>query len=263
MKRVTVGVLGGLLVATTAQAHIPPAAFIVKTLAAKRAGLKAVRFKSTVNGLQGDHITGARFRQTTIYDLTTRTLRSTAEDEVGRPLYAVERKLVNENAAPVLDSLLLESQTQLLAQHLRSVGVPVRTEEEIKQGLEDPSFLSRVKNGFAWVIGTSRKPDAQLWIEKDTFLPLKLAARRDGTPYEATFDGYRFYRELPLPRMITLAMGVGDDARPLLREEIMEVQVLSDPSEARAQVVPGYTDAGNSIDASVRDLIRSYYQYLR
>jgi hypothetical protein len=260
----------GLGTAGVAHAYVPPSHFLVKTLAAKKAGAKAVRYRTVVQALEGGHPSGPRFRQLTVYDFGTHVLRSTAQDDQGHDLYVIERRLGMAGSAPLADYLIFENQAALVELQLKSVGIPIRTEEDLASLPDEEArvkaertFLSRWKSDVAWVVGERGKPDAQLWLEKDAFLPLRLAARRDGEEYELRFDGFRFTREVPFPRAVTLLKGVAESARPALREELTEVNLVSSAPELRTAATPGFTEAGNSADSAVRDLIQAYYQYLR
>ena len=105
----------------------------------------------------------------------------------------------------------------------------------------------------------NKKWNGQLWIEKDTFLPLRAMFSQADNPIELRFENYRFYREFPFPRAIMLVNKSGT----ILRAETSEVSLTSDLKELKTPVTPGFSDVGNSASSSIRDLVRQYYEAVR
>lgn len=278
------GVLAGLVFASTlpyrAEAYIPPSEFIVKKIAEKRGNFKTLILRSTVVGMSGEKPTGAHFKTQTTYDARTRTLRSRAVNDAGVELYRMERRLGSasetgsaDRAAVLADALLLESDATRLVQTLREAGVPVKIEqdlaaletEEARRAAEVTS-LGRWNNGVVWKIGPQGKSDRQpqVWVEKDSFLPLRLLARSGGEVLDLRFQQYRLAKDLPVPRQILLGQGGTDQKDVILREELTEVTVDPQKPEARPQdFKTGFTEAGNSADSDVRELIQKYYRFVR
>jgi hypothetical protein len=255
-------------------AYVPPSAFIVKTVASKHAGIKGVRLRSIVSGMEGEKVSSTRFKAVTYYNPSTGTLRSYAVDDSNQRLYAVERKTDSATAA---DALLFWSNGKNVDLVLKARGIPVRTAEELitmkdedERRASEVESLARWGNAVVWVIGKeaaskgakSEAPvDPQLWIEKDTFLPIRLIAspQMDGALLDLQFEGQRFYHEFPYPRVIT-AISKKD---PVLRDEVQELALVLDASEFRQPLVPGFTSAGNSVSSNVHDLIQKYFELIR
>lgn len=267
------------LFGTQAQAYIPPSGFIVKKMATRHSDLKSLRLRSNVVGMNGEQPTGAHFKTVTTFDLSTRTLKSRAYDDAGRVLYAMERRIAPipgkenetyEDSALLAEALLLDPNPVTLTQLLRSAKIPVKTDEELLQ-LENEAarraventWLSRWNSNIAWVIGPKRKTAPQLWIEKDSFLPIRMIAYdEDGELVDARFENFRHVRDFPYPRRITVAYGGVDDRNIIFQEELREIAV-NPGEEDKKPVRIGYTSAGETVESAVKDLIRKYYQTIR
>jgi hypothetical protein len=256
-----------LALSPAAWAYVPPSQFLVKTLVTKHGGIKGVRIRSIVSGMDGEKASGAVFKETTWFDSAKRLLRSWATDEADHKLYVIERPA---DALTAADQLLLDSDPRAVMTMLKTHGVPVKSEEELlalpteeDRRSAETLALARFNGGVDWVIGRRGKPEPQLWLEKDTFLPTRfLMSETDGSLEELQFGSYRFYREFPFPRSITV---LGKTGAPVLRDELTDLTVSPAKLEAelKTPVQAGWTDAGNSAPAALRDLIRSYYEQLR
>lgn len=278
-----------------AWAYIPPSGFLIAEVAKRHQGFKGVRIRSTVNGMKDGRLTGVQFRESTVVDFGTRTVRSKAQDMMGKDLYVVERKLDagGEGAVPLVTRLLLEPKAEALARALKAAGIPVRLEEELqaaetedaKRALEVTSIKRLPAPGpgpgaapgaqppagastapiVAWVIGRASLPasptdktpeDPQLWLEKDGFLPLRLVSPGpEGGVMQVRFETFRFYRELPYPKVIETAQ---------LRDEVLDVAVNPELGELKNPIPgAGFTELGSGADSAVRDLIKQYYGSVR
>ncbi len=262
-------------------AYIPPSHYIVKTMTQKRAGVKSVRIRSTVIALQDGKPAGVRLKEVATYDYASHTLRSRISDDSGRELYVIERKLHAEGPESTfgvrVDELLLASSGESLTKTLSTAGISIRSEAELQALATDQdrftaeqTTMQRMNGTVAWVLGGGKKPPSstapatsQLWVEKDTFLPLRLLTpakldSKDGLA-EATFQSFRYFHEFAFPRLIEVAhAGV-----PQFRVELAEVQVNPEVAEMKKAVSAGFTDAGNSAASPVRDLIRKYFELAR
>ena len=267
---VPVAFLFGLV--DSAHAYIPPSGFVIRTMAQKRSGFKGFRIRSQVFAAEGDKASAPHFKETTTYDVSTRVLRSRALDDSGRELFSVERKLGDASEAQALrvDRLLFSGDSGVLVRDLKNAGVPIRTEADF-HGMKDEderrafevSRMLRFKGTVAWVYGGSRVPEskaAELWVEKDTFLPVKFVTRVGETWIDTTWTDYRFFKEFPYPRQIEVSKA----GTPAIRAELTDLLVNPDRAEfKRVGSGGGFTDAGNAAPSSVRDLIRSYYDLVR
>jgi hypothetical protein len=244
-------------------AYIPPAGFVVRTMAQKKSGFRGFRVRASVSNLEGDKPGATRFRETTWVDMNAGLLRSRALDDSGRELYVMERKLTAEDSestsATRIDRLLFSSSAPNVIRELVAAGVPLRADSGGAQGDEGEgrssnSRMARWSGTVAWVFGSSSSA-GELWIEKDTFLPLRLLSKTRGSALEARFDGYRFFKDFPYPK----TMDIYREGASVLRAELVELQVNPDLGELKRKAALGWTEAGNSAPANVRELIRSYF----
>jgi hypothetical protein len=195
-------------------------------------------------------------------------------------------------AGPPAGALLLSANADTVSQILLSVGIPVRTEAELlamkdeaERRASEAMGLARWKGQVAWLVGPAqpaenppRKPEAapspspdaplqpQLWVVKDGFVPLRLVTAAEDGANEVRFESFRYVREFPFPRVITALRHPGGQVgkeRAILREDVAEFSATGDLSELKAPVTLGYTDAGNSADSGVRELIRTFYALVR
>ena len=115
-----------LLLPVSAQAYIPPSAYIVKNIAAKHSILKSgTRVKMDVISLNPDQAE-LRFKAVLAFDAGSRTLRAWAMDAADRKLYQLERKAPDFTLADVLlskrkrnSSLCLTNRRDFLPNHFR------------------------------------------------------------------------------------------------------------------------------------------------
>lgn len=119
--------------------------------------------------------------------------------------------------------------------------------------------MGRWKGMVAWIIsgGTKKEPGShQLWVEKDTFLPIRILTGPEGKGTDLSFENYRYIKEYPWPKLITAA-GV-------LKEELNELSVNPNlPAADEGKAGKGFTDAATGIDPALTSLIRSYYELVR
>ena len=246
--------------AGTVEAYIPPAHFIVKSVVAQRAGFKGMRIRSTVVGFDGQKSSGLHFKVVTLFDARTRAIRSHALDDGGRELYAMERQLTsNEQGIFLPDAILFESNLDHLTRGLRHAGIPISSEGEVAE----ITWLGRINGMIAWVIGKKDPSQPQLWIEKDRFLPIRLIDKVEGNLADLRFENFRFFKEFPYPRSTTLVRLSGNKEETVLRDELNELNINPDLSEMRSPLQSGLTDAGNSSESPLRDLIKAYYLMVR
>jgi hypothetical protein len=256
---------------SVAHAYIPPSQFIIKTWANKHGGggTKTIKIRSTVTAYSDDKPTEVHFKETAFFSADAQTLHSWASDDADRKLYSTEK---TAPGLSTLSKLLLLADPREVARILRDVGIPIRLEEELlslrtelERTKSESQSLARWNGGLAWVIGQHGPTDVwtpQLWIEKDTFLPLRMiyTSPKDREIYDFRFDGYRYSHEFPYPRnLIATRKGNGI----LFTSQIVELSVSSDHSRSHADSATGFTDASSSASSGVKDLIRLYYDVVR
>ena len=258
MKKIALIAVSALILTSSAYAYVPPSEFIVKTIASKRHGVRSIRVRSVLTAVQNGQPQGQKLKETVWIDYTNHLIRSRMDDESGRELYAIERRL--DANIPLVDLLLLDSQPEVLAKGLRQNGIPIRSEAELlsmkseeERRLSETESIARITGGIAWVIG-NMTDGSQLWVEKDTFLPVKLVVKSDDKNYEMIFDGFRYAKEVPYPKVMNVAG---------IRIESTDMGVNVDMSEMKSTLRPGFTEAGESLDSATSELIRHFYQLVR
>jgi hypothetical protein len=274
--------LAGLLTSGTAGAYLPPSGFILQQFARKKSGLVNIRIKSLVSAIENNQATSVRFRLMTQVDLPSRRVRIRAYDDQGRELYAVTRMLPADavqasRGSPVLVSplfgLLTDPRSEVVIAALKGAEIPIRTENELlalpseeeRRAAEAVQF-DRLGDGVvAWRLGQDRggSTRAQLWIEKDTFLPLRLIYETPEGPFEHRFEGYRYQRDMPFPAQVTVYPPDGSN-RALLRETIQEFWINPEGNEmSRGFAGEGYTEQGNLSPGPIRDFVQTGLRILR
>jgi hypothetical protein len=268
LPRLMASLIGSLLVATigaqSSFAYIPPASFLIKNLAAKRKGLKSLKITSNVVGFDSGKPTATHFKVVTIYEAANRSWRSSAYDDSGAELFSIQKR---DGAIPLSEFVLFVSSPTELSEALGKAEIPIHeTEVPVPQASGIPAapapadnmILKRWNGSIAWVIGSDEKPSSpQFWIEKDSFLPVRLIAKDQDIQYAK----YRYSQDLPYPRMISLANKSG---------ELQFEESLSDftVNSANAEKLPiakdatadgAFTPVGDSAPSAMKDLIRKYY----
>jgi len=257
-----------MLFTSSAFAYIPPSNFIIKNIAAKHAILKSgVRVKTEVSS----QIAGkseVKFKAVLLFDPNSRTLRAWATDANDRKIYQLERKT---DTFTLADILAFESRAGSIERSLKAAGVPVKTEEELlelpdetqRQQAELLSLsLKRYRGTQCWVIGRENEGDSALWIEKDSFFPLKLVLSKnaDSNIAEVQLDSYRFQNGFAFVTGLTL---VGRENTPLLREQTHDLIIGSVSNEYKAPVTSGFTEEGATAGDDVKELVNQYFKYVR
>jgi len=228
------GALSLLCLSSVAFAYIPPSEYLLQRVAKRKDGFADVKIISIVSNVDGDRPGAVKFRDVTVYDYQRRRLSSQALDESGRVLFVRNREypvkvLADQKVVvpahsldgPITDFLLFEAVSELSVAVMKKWGIPVRTErdlgkfkEEKERRAEEQTYVRRLENRIAWIIGNPGKLDGsgqanyQLWLEKDTFLPLRAignffdSGTRDRIEFvdQAYSQGFYYPKELNLYR---------------------------------------------------------------
>jgi hypothetical protein len=271
---VAVKVAALILLPTLAFAYVPPSQFIVRNIVNKRKDIKVVRVRSVVSTVEGDKAGATRFTAVTLFSLPTSTVKAWALGDNSVRLYGIQRRAAT---LPSVVSVLFESRLSDLVRSLRESSIPVRTEDELRAMKDEDErrsaeveHLERWKGGTAWVIGRRMPPDShdltpQLWVEKDTFYPLRLIysikqGQEQGEIADVRFESTRSYRGFSYPRVTTV---YGRDGIPWLRDEVIDITVNPKSDDIEEAVDGGYTQAASTITAPVKDLIEKYFGAVR
>jgi hypothetical protein len=261
-------------------AYIPPGWFIIKNMSSKRAGLKTLKVASTVAGFDSGKPAGIHFKTVTLYAAQSHVWKSAAYDDAGNELFAIEKK---DQEVPLSWTVLCESNAHELALALERAGVPVH-ETEVKvtptpepsptasnmvhiansaadMPIPDNTMLKRWNGTVAWVIGRVDGP--QFWVEKDSFLPVRLIVKDQDMQY----SHYRYAQDLPFPRIVSMANKAGQTE---FEETLSESTVSTSSTERATEALMltfakdatsdgFFTDAGNASSSALKDLIKIYY----
>lgn len=264
MKRILIALAAVSITAASAWAYIPPSSFIIKSVAAKHA-VKGLRIRSIVTVMDGDKPGTVHFKSITYFNPQTESLHVYAFDEHNQKLFSAERR---PDTATGADALLFWTNGRSLDIALKARGLPIRTEDELLQMKDEDDrrssedeHLTRLNSAIAWMIGGGHEGAPALWIEKDSFLPLRMSAspQPESDPVDLTFDGQRYYHEFPFPRTITATK----KKIPLFRDEVQDVSIALETAEFRSTVVPGFTENGNNASGALHDLVQKYFEILR
>jgi hypothetical protein len=247
---------------STSLAYIPPSQFVIKTWVHKHQGSKNLRLKTLVTAIENDKPTGVGFRETLWIHSDNLSFKGIASDDQDRKLFRFERTGGN---ASLISRLLLSRDVHDVTHQLRGVGIPIRTEDELlrlkteadRRKAESQSLM-RWNSGFSWVIGQPEDSQGQLWIEKDTFLPVKLVytGAKDGARYELRFENYRFFRDFPYPRVTQLYR----NGTWIFSSQLVDLSIEPESVASRGT---GLTDMGRSAPSGVKDLMQVYYDVFR
>lgn len=262
-------VLAGLTLGSwTAWAYIPPASFILHEVAKKHTDYTAIRVRSNIVALDGNgNPTGLKLRETTFMNSRDGVLKSWVIDETGKLLYSIERVpgvASKSMKIPVVSEVLFDTNSVRMASVLKSAGIQIPHGKDANSTAENTGgslmSLHRWNHGVAWVLGK----EAQLWIEKDTFIPVRVIAppRMESQLYDFQMENFKRYDELAYPRLGTL-YEVGKKA-PILKVEL--VDLIMEPNLPASEIPKereGFTEAGKFASSQARDLIETYYRLIR
>lgn len=265
----------------SAWGYIPPSEYIIKQLVKKRSGTVSVRIRSVVAVIENGQPTAARFRMMTQLDVPQRKIRVRAYDDANKELYATWREIpVDAGIASDSDRVAVSPTFEMLADprpevvvgNLNGWEIPIRTEAELlKQSTEEErraveeTYLGRMGTVLVWQIGPRKRSafQPQLWIEKDTFLPLRLVADSAAGRFDIRFSAYRFTREFPFPRVIEVRQADSGN-HVLFQEMAQDVWINPEGNEmTRGFAGDGFTEAGNQAASTIRDLILTSVKVLR
>lgn len=272
-SKATVAILavGFLVSIPVTWAYAPPAAFIVKTSASKHNTGKGVLIRAN---LKIEDLPSLKI--THLYHADRGILRTTVLDEAGQVIYRHQKALTTHSVSldvPVdaIGALLLDSRSRQIIQFLRRKGMLAA--EEGKESEAPSPFLARWNKTVAWVLSplptdstekVNRSQGPQLWIEKDTFLPLRWKGQ-----LEVEFQNYRPYKDFFYPRLMSVftssSVSTLDDKKILLKEEVTDLRVnppelaeLEKPS-ARVDSLGEFTSSAESLSSSMRSAIQRYF----
>jgi hypothetical protein len=250
--------------------------------------MKRLQVKSLVTGWEKGQPSSTHFKDTTVL-VDGKWVRSWATDDSDQVLFYRERSVGNLSAA---SKLFFSGDWADVSRSLKEMRIPILEEVRVPDKPEpsfggdsslgsvasvnqpdgksmdrnspepEQEFLGRWKDSIAWVI--SKKPvdrfNSQLWIEKDTFLPVRLVvsqwATQDG--YDLSFENYR--RDFAFPR--TLSLSRGDDGT-VLKSQVLDISASLEGLKLERPTAAGFSSLGETSVPGLKKLIELYYGTLR
>ncbi len=266
------------LFSASALAYIPPSYFIVSSIAKRRPSNDIMEFRSRVHKTdKGRIIKDIFFDQETTYNFQNGKMECRAFGPKGSVVFGATRylkippKSESIEVIPLnllVSSVLFESREVNLTSILQRWGIPIRFEEELL-GLQDEAArraaeveaFARFDGRFAWVIGVNTPvvpedvlPPPQVWIEKDSFLFLRIL----GGKYEIGFSGYRTYSGFSYPGVMTYSLRGESEG---FLEEFLAVKQVE--NNKKTKTPKGFTDEASAIDSDVKGLVEIFYDNVR
>jgi hypothetical protein len=239
-----------LTAASVAFAYIPPATFIIRTMAAKRSGVRSVRVVSQLTAWDSGKPTDHHFKVISVYDPQTQSFRSQAVNASGEELFGFEK---NREEIPLIMRVLYDPNSKEIFAALRRADIALGATGE--DGAE-ASSLRRWNGSLAWALGTdpSGKVTSQFWVEKDGFIPVRLIMGEQ----DIQFNKYRYAQTLAYPRNIVTLNRAGVAQ---YQEDIQEVHINPALTPEEVSLAKGFTELGNA--SPERGFIQKYYDGLR
>jgi hypothetical protein len=194
-------------------------------------------------------------------------------DDAGNELTTRSRKLMSDTIErPVAYDLLFVHEPNSIFDHFKALGLPLKPEADLyaeKEGTlpykpENTVVYARYENRYAVVVGeNAQRPENQnktvsLWVEKDSFLPLRAVfptSPQAGMASEALdfrFSNYQVHRNFLYPR----TMLVYRNGTQWLKIDTVDVKPGMGGSleEAKTKV---------ELDGDTREFVENYFKWVR
>ena len=171
---------------------------------------------------------------------------------------------------PFADFLLFERVPHALVQYMIDWGIPVMRdqdlltyEKESERRKAEHTRIRRYEEKVAWVIGnpSTASDSPQLWVEKDTFLPLRaVLPPLEGNPgVEFRFGNYRYTSGFQYPTEMSLI----EPGNPEIRATLEKLDIITKNRKPERERPDGFTEAGSSVGSSLRSLVTRFYRTVR
>ncbi|MCC7442862.1 MAG: hypothetical protein IT285_14610 [Bdellovibrionales bacterium] len=136
---------------------------------------------------------------------------------------------------------------------------PLQFLDRMPKPLIEDTGVRRWKDTIAWVLARDSRRNStsppQIWVEKDSFLPLRVL---EGGA-EVQFERFRYVKSHAFPGITTVVEG-GD---AVLSAELVKVVTEPELKDRPRVNREGFTEAGQEITGRLRSLIEKYYAVLR
>lgn len=262
-----------------AHAYIPPTEFLVSQITKRKQGFQNLTVTSVIQELSKSGPTQVQFKETTLIDFSSGRLFSHAYEVEGRDSFAIQKSLSRSSAsgvpsfddlnrppffdflfftadAPLVDLILFHHQLPIL---FGSALEKLSSEEDKRKA--EKTFIRRWNQRIFWVI--TQNPvlqdapplSSELWIEKDSFLPMRFRTLIKGDVLEFWFENYRFVKDYAYPQEVTVQLR----GQPLLKASLDKIEINRKikPTDLKLRT------ATSSISSDIRRLIQTYYTFLR
>jgi hypothetical protein len=127
--------------------------------------------------------------------------------------------------------------------------------DRMPKPLVEDTALRRWPGGIAWVLTRGPNDLPQVWVEKDTFLPVRIL---EGS-HEIRCERFTFVKTHPFPSRISLIEGQSAVLIADLQKVVTEPELKERPKITRE----GFTEAGQEISGKLKALIETYYADVR
>lgn len=266
--------LSALVMSASAYAYVPPSFFIVRTIAKKHSAVDEGRFRHKVTFYKSDGEPLRTLSETVVLTNSENAIVQLS-DENGNPVATRTRRLVGSRAdeinRPVPYDLLIMKDGANIFSHFKQLGLPLKTESDLyaeKEGNlpykpESTVAFARYDRRVAVVVSDAEKKVAsdvktpQLWVEKDSLLPLRAVFPSppevgiSSEPLEFRFSGYHVYKGLLYPRV----MHVYRKGELWAKVETQDVQLTAG---TRPEI-----KNNSDVDGSVKDALEMYFKWVR
>ncbi len=271
-------------IGTAAFAAIPPSEFVVKSMVAKRLGPKGLKIRSVIK----DPASAKSVLVITVLSFSSGVVRTrfhaqsgTQEPAPKEAWIAHKASMSESNNLPTafLPTILYSPEFVKVENNLILAGVPIRTEDyllsledELARQQAEISSMKRIQGRPQWVFGVVQPPKdqkalktpAELWVEKDRFIPTQLVSPQQNLNFDFRFESYSYAKDFPYPRR--LQVWDREKEQLLLTEEVIEFTPLAqEPQELNLSAVSqvGEQELATIEDEGARALIREYVLKMR
>ncbi len=271
-------------IGTGASAAIPPSEFVVKSMVAKRAGPKGLKIRSVIK----DPASGESVLVITAISFSTGVVRTRFHSQSGtqepapKEAWLAHKATINESKdlpTAFLPTILFSPEFGKVENNLILAGVPIRTEDyllsledELARQQAEISSMKRIQGRPQWVFGLVQptkdqralKTPAELWVEKDRFIPTQLVSPQQNLNFDFRFESYSYAKDFPYPRR--LQVWDREKEQLLLTEEVIEFSLLTqEPQELGLSAITqvGEQELAAIEDEGARALVREYVRKMR
>jgi hypothetical protein len=253
-------------VGASAFGYAYPTFFLVRSLAKKHASFDVGKIRSKVSFYQGEGELYRTFNETMVFADGQRVFIRLSS-ETGGEIALRSRRFGTiadrEQDWPFTYDLLFLRDKEVIFDHFKALGFPLKTEKELywdKEGYgpyrpESNVYFSRFENRAALVLSTEdssrREGVPQAWFDKDSLLPLRFILP------DARIE-YRFSREYPLHKnfLYPRSFQVYRNGQLWVKVDTMDVSV-----GGPAELEPMREKA--EVNGDTRDAVGQYFRWVR